>query len=173
MSALAACLLLFIRSRGDDGVYIPRGGHDASVTTDVRITIYTMPGMKPLAESVEPTTAFTGTYTSLLPDKAYALVFAVDAKREIHWVAPAFLDPNEDPSGLVLEKTASETPFRSSVVFEELADGPLSFFSVVTTDEVHVSDVERLPPEDRTKERLQARFVHGAVREQRTVVVRK
>ena len=40
-----ASVFLFVRS-SDDDEFTPRGVHDASLASDVRITIYTMPGMQ-------------------------------------------------------------------------------------------------------------------------------
>jgi hypothetical protein len=152
-----------------------RGAGGANIANDVHVTVKTTPGPRPIADSsrVEKKAEYSASYTSTYARRAYVLVFAVDAAKEVHWIAPAFTDPQQDPSAVEIERTESEMPLRSSVVFDGIAEGKLSVFAVVTERLTHVSDIERIPATERTFERLKARFKDGSIKEWKTTVVRK
>jgi DNA-directed RNA polymerase specialized sigma24 family protein len=168
--ALAAIVIFFART----ALFGPRGAGNSNMST-VNVKVYTTPGARPIADApkIDKRTEFSAAYTSSFARRAYVLVFVVDAGKEIHWIAPAFSDPTQDPTAMEIERTDSETPLRASVMFEGIAEGKLSVFAVVTERVTHVSDIERIPSTERTVERLRARFPDGAVHEWKSTVVRK
>jgi hypothetical protein len=50
-------------------------------------------------------------------------------------------------------------------VFDDLAPGPLRVVAVISSDPLHVSDVEALPPAELSAERLLKRFPRAEVRQ--------
>jgi hypothetical protein len=153
-------------------IFFTRGG-SGNLAKDVRVNVSV--GSRPLEDGakLDKKSEFSCTYTSAFPRRAYVLVFAVDAAKDVYWIAPPFNDPTQDPGAVEIEHTTSETPLRSSVVFEGVAVGKLTVFAVVTEQVVRVSDIESIPSTERTADRLKARFTGAAIREWKTVVVRK
>ncbi len=168
--ALAAIVVFFART----ALFGPRGAGNADMA-NVNVKVYTTPGARPIADApkIDKRTEFSAAYTSSFARRAYVLLFVVDAGKEIHWIAPAFTDPTQDPTAMEIERTDSETPLRAGVTFEGIAEGKLSVFAVVTERLTHVSDIERIPSTERTVERLRARFPDGAVHEWKSELVRK
>jgi len=100
----------------------------------------------------------------------YALVFAVDAAGEIHWLYPAHLSDTADEPSLRIPAATAQRAASEAVELEGAVDGPATFFVVVTAEPRRVSEVEGLGRI--TLEHLEARFEGAWVWEGRTVLTR-
>jgi hypothetical protein len=155
-SLAAAALLAFAvvpklaSTRGASrGELVARGapsGH--SLARDVGVTVYRAAGtLDALAagEEVREGTAYAVGYRNLGEARsAYLMVFAQDAANEVHWVAPAWLDPAHDPASEPLAHADIDALPSQAVVLEHPARGPMRVFTVVTAAALRVSQVERL-----------------------------
>jgi hypothetical protein len=94
-------------------------------------------------DAVDEGTAYSMGYRNLgAGASAFAAVFARDARGEVHWIAPAWLDPHEDPSSVSLQHTDAELRPSGAVVLERAARGELHVFVVLTERPLQVSEVE-------------------------------
>jgi hypothetical protein len=169
--AVAATVVLgpAIARHGDHGgasSFAARGSAEHSLARDVGVTLHRhttrLDLLSPGAE-VTADTAYAVSFRNLGPaGSAQLTVFAQDAAGEVHWVEPVWLDPASDPASVPLPHTDTESAPRSSVVMERPATGELRIFILVTTQPVHVSEVERLASTRIDAEALRAQWP-GAV----------
>jgi|HubBroStandDraft_2_1064218.scaffolds.fasta_scaffold13134_3 hypothetical protein len=137
-----------VRSRSElSGGLVARGVTAShSIERDVGVTVYR--GSNRLdalraGDDVDPGTAYSVGYRNLGPNaSAFAAVFAQDARGEVHWIAPAWLDPHEDPSSEPLRHADREAPPAGAVVLDRPAPGDMHVFVVVTERPLRVSEVE-------------------------------
>lgn len=94
---------------------------------------------------------------------AYLLAYALDARGEVHWVYPAWLDPQTDPESVMLEAAVVQRALPDSVVLEDVAPGPLTFVLVTTRAPLRVGSIERSAPAARTPEAVRARWPDARV----------
>ncbi len=151
--ALAGSLVVVLRPGGDaDQELTARGGASVhSLARDVDVSLYaSRAGLQPLRDgaAVSPTTPYAVSYRNL-GEPAFALVFAVDAAGEIHWISPAYLAADSDPASLPLGRTAHDVVLPKATVFDTPAAGSLRVFVVITRHPLRVSDVEHLGAVDR------------------------
>jgi hypothetical protein len=116
-------------------------------------------------EAVPSNAVFFATYRNLDPGEVFLLVFAVDAKGEVHWLYPGHPNPNENPAALRLEQT-SLTPMREAVMLDAPEVGALRVVTFVSRDRLSIRDIESLPPEQRTLRALQTKWPSASIREQ-------
>ena len=112
------------------------------------ITLFALDGeLRPLAAGsrVTTATAYVAAYRNAGRAPAYALVFALDAAGDVHWLYPAFTDAATDPAAIALAPAPAPTLLADTVVLDEPAPGPLVLCSLVTAAPLHVSDIERMP----------------------------
>jgi hypothetical protein len=76
-----------------------------------------------------------------------------------------------DPRSTAIEPTLDARPLPTAAVFDDLVPGPLRIIAVVTREPRRVSEIETLPAQELTLERLKRRFAHGDVRETTVLVV--
>jgi Putative zinc-finger len=169
----AAMLSLFVFSRGtgSDGhaEFAARGGVDEpSLSRDVGVQLYIQ------ATSVHALTsgarifandALTAGLRNLGKHQAHLLLFAIDSKQEVHWIAPAYTVLGTDPQAAPVAPGARERLLPSSATFDGLAPGPLRVIAVITREATHVSSVERLPVTELTADGLLKRFPRAEVRQ--------
>jgi len=148
-AALVLALGLHARSRPElQGSLVARGVSAApSIARDVGVTVYR--GSNRLealrqGDAVDADTAYSVGYRNIGPGPAFAVVFARDARGEVHWIAPAWLDPREDPSSLSLPPSEREVRPSGAVVFDRPAPGDMHVFVVLTERPLHVSEVEQV-----------------------------
>ena len=96
---------------------------------------------------------------------AYLLAYALDARGEVHWLYPAFLDARSDPASVRLDASAVQRALPDSVILEDVPAGDLRFVFVVTRAPLRVSSVESIPPAARTPAALRARFPDARIDE--------
>ena len=88
----------------------------------------------------------------------HLLAFAIDGKGELHWLYPEYVDPRTDPEGIRLQVGTEEIVFAESVQLEDVASGPMRLVSLISSQQLKVSDVEQLPREERTLVRMKRRW---------------
>lgn len=154
-------------NRGDTEFH-SRGGARVGLSRYVSTTLVRADrGMQRLEAGarVAPDTTYGMTYRNLKNSSVYLLCFAVDAKQEIHWLYPAYLDPQQDPPALELAAAATEVLLPESVMLDHPALGHLRFISVLSTKADPVSSIERLAPEELQTAALRQRFPAAVVNE--------
>jgi len=142
--AAAAALWLAVPRTSD---FAARGTREHELTRLAGITLFALDGeLRPLAAGSRVTagTAYVAAYRNAGRAPAYALVFALDAAGDVHWLYPAFTDAATDPTAIVLAPTPVPALLADAVVLEQPARGPLLLVAIVTAAPVHVSDIERM-----------------------------
>jgi hypothetical protein len=165
--AAAAVLTVFVTTRSsgtsqtDRGTFQARGGGDDATPLQRNVGLVVSAGGIALGEgqTVSAAAKYTAAYNNLMDDEAvYAMVFAVDSARDVHWLYPAFIDPATDPAGIRLERVQVETAFDDGAILDEPATGPMRVFTLFSTSPVHVSLIEELAPETLHVDALRERF---------------
>jgi hypothetical protein len=149
-AAAVLVLALGMRARGRPelpGSFVARGGAAShSLERDVGVTVYRGSSrLEPLrpGDAVDPDTAYSLGYRNLgVGASAFATVFAQDARGELHWIAPVWLDPHENPSSEPLPHADHEVRPSGAVVLDRPASGDLRVFVVLTERPLRVSEVE-------------------------------
>lgn len=174
LAAAAALLLLLAKlqapqARGPDGELMARGGPAvASLSRDVGVQLYAQqPTLVALSAGSRITTktALTAGLRNLAREPAYLLLFAVDAERAVHWIAPEYTSTGSNPEAFPIAPTNTERLLPSSAVFDDLAPGGLRVVALLTKTPLHVSDIEALAPGELGAPALRRRFVAAEVRE--------
>lgn len=178
--AAAAVLIVFatVRSGGagsgaDEGTFQARGGGDVSDPLRRTVGITVRVDGADLADGarVSPDARYTAGYRNLFEDgPVYAMVFAIDAAGDVHWLYPAYVDPATDPAGIRLDRATVETAFDDGAILDRPAPGAMRVVTLFATAAAHVSEIEQLAPEARGLDALRERF-SGARIEQLEVTV--
>lgn len=80
------------------------------------------------------------------------MLFAVDARRQVHWFYPAFLDPHTNPRSIVVPADRLRQDLDEGVTPEDLAPGPLTMFGLFSEQPLDVRSVESLVASGRLHE---------------------
>jgi hypothetical protein len=179
MAAAAIAVVAATWPARDPGTFTARGGA-GGVATDhvtaeaiargVGTTLFAVGArIEPLAAGarVSPSTAFVLGYRDLsraVP--LFALVFAVDARREVHWLYPAFTTAADDPPAVALSPSDTTRLMAETVVLDRVPPGPLRVIVVVSAECLRVSTIERLRGDELAATALQRRFPAAAISEQ-------
>jgi hypothetical protein len=163
--AAAAALILFVRARPIESTdqFTARGGARQpeiarKVGVDLDVTL------------VDHSARIRGVFHNLLPRPAHALVFAVDARDQVHWIYPGYTDEKTDPASVILPANTSQAAFPDGALLDAPAAGRLRIVTLVSPAPLHVSNVERLDAAARTAAALRDRFPSSDVREQSVVL---
>ena len=97
--------------------------------------------------------------------QAHLLLFAVDARGSVHWIAPEFTVPGSNPQATIVPPSAGERLLPSSVVFDDLAPGPLRIVAVIASEPLRVLEVDTLSGGELESERLMKRFPRAEIRQ--------
>jgi hypothetical protein len=183
VGSLAAVALTFVVALGlrpPSGTWQARGGEGSStVGRDVGVQIYaTAPAMHPLSAGamISPDTPLTAGFRNLGRSPAFLLLFAVDERRVVHWISPAFARREDDPPSTVLPAAPSapsaleERWLSTTAVLEDVPPGALRLVAVITATPAHVADVEALEGSDVSAERIERAIPGAEVRETRVRV---
>jgi hypothetical protein len=175
--AIAAMVVLVPRFllRPHDDAFTPRGGvAETGARRDVGVSLDVVKRSAGATTTLAPAGAevvvapgahlLLSYATPSAVAAAHLLCFAVDAEGEVHWLYPAFEDAASDPPSVVLPPGRATTAMDTEAVLEGLAPGPLHVHALVSARSLHVSDVERLPPGERTGAALAARFSDADLR---------
>jgi hypothetical protein len=171
--AAAAALVLFVsharNSDEQEGQFTARGGPaEASLARDVGVQLYAREAsLRPLqgGERIGRGAALTAGLRNLGSEPVYLLLFAVDSRSDVHWIAPVFVNASENPAAVSVMPSANERPLPTAASFDDLAQGPLRIIAVVTREPTNVSDIESLPATERSGEALRKRFPRADVRQ--------
>jgi RNA polymerase sigma-70 factor (ECF subfamily) len=142
--AVAALFALAVSRIPDDGELAPRGVAVHSLDRDVDVEVYAAGDTLRVlhdGDAIAVDTPLAVSYRNLGAG-AYAMVFAVDAAGEVHWIAPAYTTATEDPASLPLAHTERDIVLPMATVIE--ARGPVRVYFVVTDSPLHVTEVEAM-----------------------------
>jgi hypothetical protein len=145
-SAAVALAIALHWPRAHGPELVARGGGVHSLARDVNVSVYASEAtLRPLHDgaAISANTAFAVSYRNL-GAPAYAVVVAVDAAGDLHWIAPAYLSTATDPSSCPLGLNADDTVLPNATVLDSPAPGPLRVFVLVTPSPIHVSELEQL-----------------------------
>lgn len=172
--SVAAAAALFVATRGP-ALEEPRGtlqargaSAAASLSRDVGVQLYAHEqALKPLGSGsvIQPGTPLTAGVRNLGAAPAYLLLFAIDSRQEVHWIAPSFTVVGSDPESYAMAPVTTEQPLPSAVAFDDLPPGPLRVVSVITEQPARVSAVESLAAHELGDAALVARFPQAEVRQ--------
>ena len=147
--ALAAALAFRVGAPSDDPVARGNG------TPPARLCRIEGTACNPLlaATRLAPDSRYSLESESRGPTPRFGLAFVVDARSDVHWVFPTWVDgppPSAPPlpSGL----------FRDAVQFPTIAYGTAHAYVLTSEAPLGVAEVEKLQPAERTEAKLRARF---------------
>jgi hypothetical protein len=162
--------LLVVASRQTHGsAWMPRGAQVVhSLGRDVGVTVYRGTAHLDVLEPgdlLARDAALSVSVRAIGPsgDHAFVMAFAQDVAGAVHWIEPPWLDASEDPKSPPIAPAAAESPPTSAMAFDDLAEGELHVFTLVTAEPLRVSDVERIAPDAITREALLARWPAAVV----------
>jgi hypothetical protein len=161
-AAAAAVLLLVMRPVTTDEDFTPRGTR----TSPVAIAVHALDGkelrrLEPGAR-VTPATAYVASYRNT-GAPAFAMIVAIDAARELHWLYPAYTEAGTDPSSVAIAESSQPKLFDETVVLEAPARGAMEILVLITAKPLRVSELEALPRDQRTLAALRVRWPEADV----------
>jgi hypothetical protein len=166
--AAAAAVVIF-SARPAPHEFSARGAAVASsLSRDVGVQLYAQEAeLRPLGSgsSIGTKTALTAGLRNLGNQRAHLLLFAIDARQTVHWIAPEFTAPGSDPEATSIAAATGERLLPTSAVFDDLAPGPLRVVAVITATPTHVSEVEQLSESQLSDRGLLERFPRAEVRQ--------
>jgi hypothetical protein len=176
--AAAACvaLVMGVRGRSPDA-WQARGGSGGGggpwLERDVGVLPYAARGTPhaiAAGDAIDRDTPLTAGVRNVGGRPGYLLLFAVDARGAVRWIAPPYERAGDDPPSAVVGPGAELRLLATTAVFDDLPPGPLRIVSVVTASPAHVSDVEALEASGVTTAGVAARLPGAVVRETRIEV---
>jgi hypothetical protein len=177
LAAAAAALLLFLKLQAPagphelaEGELAARGGPtEASLSRNIGVQLYSSQHTELTAlgsgSRIAQSAALTAGLRNLATERAYLLLFALDSRQAVHWIAPEYTSQGSNPEASPITPTRTEKLLPSVAMFDDLAPGPLRVVAVISSVPLHVSDVEALPPAELSAERLLKRFPRAEVRQ--------
>ncbi len=173
LGAVAAAALLMVQLTAQpelqEGQLTARGSsREAALSRDIGVQLYAREdGLRALGPGsrIRANVPLTAGLRNLSQQRAYLLLFAIDARQTVHWIAPQFLDPSSNPSAATILPSEQERLLPSSVVFDDLAQGTLRIVMLITAQPTHVSQIEMLSSQELNGERLMARFPQAEIRQ--------
>lgn len=169
--AASVSLLVTLQGPGDatSGRFTARGGPaEASPARDVGVQLYAQDReLRPVqaGERLRSGTPLTAGLRNLGTDHVYLLLFAVDARNEVHWIAPEFSVASENPEAMNVVPSPDERLLPTAVAFDDLSPGPLRVVALIGPKPLRVSDVESLPAIERDGAGLMRRFPEAEIRQ--------
>jgi len=161
LAAAAVVALWILPSTGIDGGIFSARGHRVPWTQKVGVEVWAIESSPRKLEAgsvLAPATAMVASYHNVDAAAAYLLVFALDARGEIHWAYPGFEDAKTDPAAVRLEPLQMHKVLPDSVMLDDLPSGPLELVTVISREPLRVSRIESLPGPERSVASLHARF---------------
>jgi len=90
-------------------------------------------------ERVSSSSGFTFAVQASRPTEL--MLFGVDAKQNVHWFYPAFIDAGSDPTSI---SSVGSRALPEAVVPDDAASGPFALFGLFSKTPLHVSEVEAM-----------------------------
>jgi hypothetical protein len=158
-------------ARGGGGALVPDHVTAQAIEREVGTTLFAVGARaEPLAAGahVSPSTAFVLGYRNLsraVP--LFALVFAVDAAHEVHWLYPGFTAAaGDDPAAVALAASDTTRLLSETVVLDGVPAGPLRVIVVISAERLRVSAIEQLRGDELAVAALARRYPAAAITEQ-------
>jgi hypothetical protein len=170
-AAVGALLVVYLgfHATRKEGAWQARGGPvEAAIARDVGVQPYAVQGgLRPLASGavIGADTPLTAGFRNLGRAPVFLLLFAVDARRTVHWISPEYTRLEDDPVSTVLPPSIQEEALGTTAVLADVAPGPLRIVAVITSMPAHVSDVESLRGLELNASRLVRQIPGADVRE--------
>ena len=174
ISALAASVglitqVLASRRASMPGTWQARGNSSGeSLSRDVGVQVYTLTeSLQPLlsGDTIAPNAALTAGLRNLGHATAHVLLFAIDSRNAVHWIMPKYTRVDENPVAPELTRSLHEHLLPTSVVFDDIAPGPMRVVTLVSLRPVRVFQVESLTESELTSASLVSHFSGAEVRE--------
>lgn len=116
------------------------------------------------ASSLGAGEGLTLSYINAVRDKSvYMLAFVVDSQREVHWLYPAFTDPDTDPLAIELRIGDRQIVLPDTVEMDAPATGAGTLIWIASTQRRAVSSIETIAKEERTLNGLRKRWPESEV----------
>jgi hypothetical protein len=171
--ALAASVAVVFALRAPEpathGHFAARGsGAEASLSRDVGVQLYVKDGtLRPLQAGgrIRAGAALTAGLRNLGTESVYLLLFAVDARNEVHWIAPEFTLPGQDPPAVDISPTRDERLLPSAVAFDDLSPGAVRVVALISPKPLRVSEIESIPAAELDGVGLMRRFAEAEIRQ--------
>jgi anti-sigma factor RsiW len=135
IAASAAALMLFVRPRD---AFTPRG---PVPLRDFTVHCFSRAHGVELHDGAALVADDGLTFTVDYPVPTTLMLFAVDARHEVHWFYPAYLDASADPAAIALAGSAREM-LPDGVTIDHPAIGPLQVVAIFGGEPPHVHAVE-------------------------------
>jgi hypothetical protein len=161
LAAAAVVTFLVLPRTGVDGGVFSARGHKIPWTQKVGVEVWALessPRKLTAGATLSPRAAIVASYHNVDAAMAYLLLFAIDARGEVHWAYPGFENPKTDPEAVRLEALQMKKVLPDSVLFENLPAGSLEIVTLVSREPLSVSRIESLSAPDRSVASLHARF---------------
>jgi len=162
----AAALVLWVAASQaphevtEAGSFTARGGpSEPSLSRDIALQLYARD------QTLHRDVVLTAGLRNVATAEVHLLLFAVDSRAQVHWIAPEYTRAGSDPRALSIAPTAAEQLLPSAALFDDLAPGPLRVVAVITREPTHVSAIEALSAEELRSERLIERFPRAELRQ--------
>jgi len=160
LGAAAAAVVLVATRPAPEADFVPRGS-EVAWARKIGVELWALQE-QPLrlvsGDRLSPGVAVVASYSNVDPAPGWMLAFAVDARGDVHWLYPAWLDAAADPLAVRLEGSVVQRALPDSVVLEAVPGGALRFVTLVTRTPLRVSDVEAVPLAERSAEALRRRW---------------
>lgn len=115
--------------------------------------------------TIRPDTPLSALFRNAGPAPAFLLLFAVDARGDVHWISPAYARPDTDPPATMLPPGAEQRLLATTAVLDGVPAGPLRIVAVIGRAPARVSEVERLGGSELAARSIASRFAGAEVRE--------
>ena len=159
-AAALATFLIVPFTGGDRGSFRARG-HRVPWTQKVGVEVWAIDSSPRKLEAgapLSPATPIVASYHNVDAVAAYLLIFAVDARGELHWAYPGFEDAKTDPEAVRLDPLQMKKVLPDSVMLDDLPAGPMELVTFISREPLHVSRIEALPASERSVASLRVRF---------------
>jgi hypothetical protein len=148
--AAAICALAFGLMRfdaTDPGTFSPRG-NAARRGSRVGFEVYAHePGRERVrlreGQQLRADTGYSFVVFNRSKEPRRVMLFALDARGDVHWFYPAFLDPGADPQSILVGAQPQVQSLPDGITPDNPAVGPLRFVGVFSKAPLLVSEVER------------------------------
>jgi len=147
LAACLGCVLFFARRTPDFSEFREKAASAPLITAQrwagiqaFRVAEHGTP--EPLGATMTRSDGLLFSYTNLGPQPFdYLMIFASDAKGEVHWFYPAYEKADQNPASIGISHGRANVPL-ADLVQQDVEGGPLSVYALFTTRPLNVRDVE-------------------------------
>jgi len=161
LAAAAAVTFLIVPTSGSERGSFSARGHRVAWPQKVGVEVWAIDSSPRKLEAgapLSPATPIVASYHNVDAVAAYLLLFAVDARGELHWAYPGFEDAKTDPEAVRLDPLQMKKVLPDSVMLDDLPAGPMELVTFISREPLHVSRIEALPASERSVASLRVRF---------------